>query len=145
MAVHVELHHTVTLGVVYIITEHGGFALSGAGHTAAQHTGESGTVEDVVTQHHAHIIISDELLADDEGLGQTVGTGLLGVFKPYAKILSVAHQALEPWQVVWCGDNQNLTYAGTQQDRDGIINHRLVEDGNHLLADTLRDGIKAGS
>jgi hypothetical protein len=36
-------------------------------------------VEDVVTQHQRHGVITNEILADDEGLGQALGPRLHGV------------------------------------------------------------------
>ena len=35
--------------------------------------------------------------------------------------------------------------ASQHQHRDGVIHHRLVEDGNELLAHTLGDGVKSGT
>ena len=46
---------------------------------------------------------------------------------------------------MWGRDDENLADARVHQSRDGIVNHRLVENRNQLLADALCDGVEAGS
>ena len=42
----------------------------------AQRGAQAGAVEDVVAQDQCHRVLADEVGADDEGLRQTIGTGL---------------------------------------------------------------------
>jgi len=41
------------------------------------------------------------------------------------------------------GDDENVAYAGEHQYRDGIVDHRLVENGEQLLAHAFGDGVEA--
>ena len=61
---------------------------------------------------------ADKPLADEEGLGQAIGTGLLGVFDaiPTARR---AQQFAEARQVQRGGDEQDLTDAGQHQGASG--------------------------
>jgi hypothetical protein len=59
------------------------------------------TVEDVVTKDKTNVIVTDKLLANDEGLRQTFGPWLLCVAEVYAKRRTVAQQTLELRQVGW--------------------------------------------
>ena len=102
-------------------------------------------MKDVVPEHKAGAIVSDELLADDEGLGQAVRRRLFGVLETDAIVRTVPEQAAEARQVLRCRNNQNLPDAGLEQDGHRIIDHRLVIDGQKLLGNPFGDGVKTGS
>ena len=72
-AVLVKLHDAEAFGVVDIVAEDGGQAVSGVGHGLAQHAGKTVAVEDVVAQDHGARLTGDEFLADQKRLGQPVG------------------------------------------------------------------------
>ena len=99
-------------------------------------------MEDVVTQHEAHIILAHELLTNDERLCQSIGRRLFGIFEVYPIVAAIAQQTLETWQVVRCRDNQYIPDASQHQYRDGVIHHGFVKDGDELLAHSLGDGVK---
>ena len=144
VAVPVELGHAVALGIGHPVTEDGGLlVLLGILHRILQQRGEAVAVEDVVAQDEAGAIVADELLPDDEGLRQTVGTGLLGILETHAVVGAVAQEALEPRQVVGGADDEDVADAGQHQRGDRIIDHGLVIDGEQLLAHALGDGVKA--
>ena len=84
---------------------------------------------------------ADELLADQERLGQSVGRRLFGVFEPNAVIRSVAQQTPESRKVGRRGDDENIAYSGQHQDGDGVVNHRLVVDRQQLFADSFSDRV----
>ena len=142
----VEFRHTITLGVAHPVAEDGGFlVLLGILHGIAEQRGEAGTVEDVIAQHETGAVVTDELLSDDEGLGQSVGRGLLGVFKVHAVVGAVAQEAFEAGEVVGGGDDEDVADAREHQSRDGVIDHRFVVDGEQLFADALGDGVQSGA
>ena len=87
-------------------------------------------MKDVVAVHEADAVVTDEFLADEERLCQSVGGGLFGVGKVHAVVTAIAEQALETRQVLRSGDDENVADSGKHENRDGIIDHRLVEDGN---------------
>ena len=146
VALFIELGHAVTLGVGDPIAKHSGFVFFfGSTYCILKHLGETIAVEDVVAQNETSAVVADELLTDDEGLGQTIGGGLFGVFEMDTIIGAVAQKTLEARQVIWRADNQDVADARKHQSTDGIIHHRLVVDGEQLLAHSLGDGIEAGS
>ncbi|MOA12634.1 hypothetical protein D3C78_1326460 [compost metagenome] len=71
-----------------MIAEHGGAPL--AAGRLAQHGAETITVEDVVAEDQTNTAIADELLADQKGLGQAIGRGLLGIAQLDAEIRAIA-------------------------------------------------------
>ena len=100
-------------------------------------------MEDIVSQDHADAVIADEFLADDEGLREAVRRRLLGVCEADAVVRAVAQQAPEGREVCRSRDDQNVPDAGLHEDGDGILDHRLVEDREQLLADSFGDRIEA--
>ena len=73
IAVLVKLRDAIALRVTYLIPEDAGHRLLFHHfHSIAKKSGKAGTIEDIVAEDHAYVIISDELLTDDEGLGKTV-------------------------------------------------------------------------
>ena len=144
VAVPVELGHAVTFGVAHPVAEDGGFLiLLGILDGVAEQGGEAGAVEDVVAEHEAGAVVADELLADDEGLREAVGGGLLGVFEVDAVVGAVAQEAFEAGEVVGGGDDEDVADTREHQGRDGVIDHRLVVDGEQLFADALGDGVQS--
>jgi len=100
-------------------------------------------VEDVVAQDQADIAVADKLLADDEGLGQALGPGLLGIGERDAEAAAIAEQFLEQRTVFGRGDDQHVVDACEHQHRQRIIDHRLVIDRQELLRDALGQRIQA--
>ncbi len=89
--------------------------------------------KDVVAEHHGNGIISDELLADDEGLRQSVRAWLYLVGKLYTELMAVAEQSLETRGVLRGGDDQDITDACVHQNGQRIVDHRLVIDREKLF------------
>lgn len=146
VAVAVKFGHAVAFGIVDPVAEDGGFSLVfGCGHGVAQHAGEAGAMEYVVAEHEAGAVVADEVAPDDEGLCQTVGRGLLGVFKADSEVGTVAEEAAESGEVVWGGDDEDFADTGLHQCGDGVVDHRFVEDRKHLLADAFGDRVETGA
>ena len=144
-AVGVERHHAVALRIAHPAAEDRGFGtLLGVRHGLLEQVFESGTVEDIVAQDHADRVAADEFFSDDESLCQAVGRRLFGIAETDAIVGAVAQQPPESRQVVGRGDDEDLADPGHHQDRDRIIDHRLVIDGDQLLRDALGDGVEAG-
>ena len=144
VALTVELGYAVTFGVADPIAKHGGFVVFLCVFDGiTEQSGEAAAVEDVVAQHEAGAVVADELLADDEGLREAVGGGLLGVFEVDAVVGAVAQEAFEAGEVVGGGDDEDVADTREHQGRDGVIDHRLVVDGEQLFADALGDGVQS--
>ncbi len=73
----IELNDTESLRIRYVVTEYRCTLLLIGGRTKI--VGEVLTVKDVIAQYQTARIVADELLADDKGLRQAIGTWLLGI------------------------------------------------------------------
>lgn len=146
VVVPVELHDAEALRVVDVVAEHGGAPvglglLDGAAQVARQPVAE----EDVVAQHERARVPADEVLADDEGLGQAVGRGLLGVGEVDPEVRAVLEQAPEVGQILGRRDDQDVADAGHHEDGQRVVDHRLVVDRQQLLAGDGGERVQAGA
>ena len=142
-ALAIELHDTEALGVVDVITEHGGAAHGGVLDGFLEVARESITVEDVVAQHERARLAGDEVLADGERLGQAVGAGLLGVGQVHAVARAVPEQALEVGEVGRRGDDQDVPDSRQHEGGQRVVDHGLVVDRQQLLAGHKRERVQA--
>ena len=140
----IELHHAEALGVVNVVAEdRGAPPLLGALHRAAQVAREAVAVEDVVAQHECAGLAGNELLADDERLGEPVWAGLLGVGQTHAEVGAVAQQALEVGQIRRRRDDEDVADARHHEDRQRVVDHGLVVHGQQLLAGDRGERVQA--
>ena len=78
-------------------------------------------------------LAGDPVAADQEGLGDAVGPGLLGILEAHAEPGPVAKQAAELRQVLRRRDHHDVADAGEHQGRQRVVDHRLVVDRQQLL------------
>ena len=90
VALVVEFCHPIAFWVVNVIAENRCLTIVRSLYTLPKHTRKSSSIEDVVAKYEANRVVTNELLADDERLRQTIRAGLLGIFKPYAQVFPVA-------------------------------------------------------
>ena len=144
-ALAVELHDAEALGVVHVVAEDRGptglCVLDGARQVARQAV----AVEDVVAQNQGARLAGDEVLADGEGLGQAVGTRLLGVGQVHAVARAVPEQALEVGEVRRGGDDQDVPDARQHEGAKRVVDHGLVVDRQQLLGGHERERVQAGA
>src|SRR5271165_5335451 len=133
VAFDIELDNAIALGILDRIGEDR--CSVGLVARALQHPLESLAVEDVISQDQGDVVHTDELPANEKCLGQSTGTRLHGVPDGKADLSSIPQDPLKILDVVWRGYQENLADAGKHQRREGIVNHRLVVDGQQLLAD----------
>ncbi len=62
---------------------------------------------------------------------------MLCVGEVYSIVGAVAEEAFEAWEVLWGGDDEDVTDSGKHQGGDGVVDHRLVEYGEELLANSF--------
>ena len=142
----VELHHAEALRVVDAVAEdRGALPRLGARHGAAQAPRQAVAVEDVVAQDQGAGLAARKVVSDDEGLRQAVGFGLLGVGEAHSEVRAVAQEPLEVGQVLWCGDDQDVPDARQHEGGERVVDHRLVVDGQKLLARHARQRVQAGA
>lgn len=105
-----------------------------ARHRGAQALLEAVTEEDVVAEHERAGLARDPALADEEGLREAVRRGLLGVAERDAEARPVAEQPLEVRQVRRRRDDEDVAYPRHHERGERVVDHRLVVDGQQLLA-----------
>jgi len=139
-ALPVKGHDAVALRVLHPVAENE----SPRGHPARLLEGarESLAIEDVVSQNQADIILPDKRCADDEGLGKAAGVGLFGIGKRQAQLGAVAEKLAIKRQIAGRGNQQDLPDPGQHEDRQGVIDHGLVEDRQKLLGDGGRHRVE---
>ena len=131
----VEFCNSITLRIVHPVTEHRSVAiLFDRADRLPEHSREARSVEDIVAQDKAHRIPADELLTDQECLSQTVRGGLFGILQTDSIIRAVAQQAPEARKVLRRRDQKNIPDARQHQNRQRVIDHRLVVDRKQLFA-----------
>ena len=81
-------------------------------------------------------------LPDEKGLGQAPRIGLLGVFQLQAPLRPVPQKTPKQGQVEGRADDQNLPHPRQHQGRERVIDHRLVVNGQELLAHDARRRIE---
>ena len=139
----VELDHAVAFRVVHVVAEHRGTMLGRS--RLAQRAAQAIAVEDVVAQHQSARLAVDELLAQQERLGQAVGARLHLVGEAHAVLAAVAQQTLEVRQIVRRADDQDVADPGHHQHAQRIVDHRLVVHGKQLLRCHRGERVKTGS
>ena len=102
-------------------------------------------VKEVVAEHQRGLGAVEELLADEEGLRQSLGLRLLGVFEPQAELRSIAEELLESGQVVRRGDDEDVPDVREHERGERVVDHRLVIDRHELLAHRDGERIEPGA
>ena len=85
------------------------------------------------------------IIPPPEGLSQAVGTGLLGVGEADTEVRAVSKQALKVGQVVGGRNDQNVPDTRQHERGERIVDHRLVVDGQQLLARHGGERVEAGA
>ena len=142
-----ELDDTVALRVGDMVAKDRGAAGAFAGALERAH--EVVAVEKIVAEDERGGLVFQEarVAGDMEGLRETIGAGLLGVGKFQAQVGAVTEELLEEREIGRRGDDEDLADAGEHEDRQRVIDHRLVVDGHELLAhrDRQREETRAGA
>ena len=142
-AVGVELDHAVALGVGDVVAEDG--SALGARAGALQEERQVVAEEDVVAEDHGRGAAFEEVLGEDVGLGEALGARLGDVVEAHPPLAAVPEQAAELLLVLGGGDDGDLAEAGEHQDRQRVVDHRLVVERQELLGERVGDGIEPGA
>ena len=93
-AIRGELRHAIALRIADPIAEDGSFvALFGIFDSLTEGLSEGHPVEDVVAEYEAYGVVTDEVLADEEGLCQPFGARLFGIGEVHSVAASIAEKA----------------------------------------------------
>ncbi len=102
-------------------------------------------VENVVAQNQRRAGAAEKIGADEKRLRDPFRLRLGRVFDPDAEPRAVAEIILQHRQIFWRGNDQHLAQPAEHQSGERIANHRLVVNGQQLLADDLGQRIEAGA
>jgi hypothetical protein len=129
----VEFHDTISLRVTDPITEHRGALLACSRRTKVVR--QVRAVKDVVAKRETHSIRPDKLLPNDKGLRETLRRGLRGILDVQANVTTVIKQAPETVLLVGSRDHEDVADARQHQQRQRIVDERLIENRQELFAD----------
>src|SRR5690554_1224752 len=141
--VFVELDYAEAFRVFYLIAKY--CSTFGALSCLLQFGGESLTVEDVITQNQTHTVVTDELFADDESLGEAVRTWLDFVAEVDAELFAGAERALEAGLIFRGGDDEDIPDARQHEYRERIVDHGFVVNRQELFGGAECYGVQAGA
>ena len=129
--------------LVAILEKNGGHAEAawGKGKLIAE-IFEAVAEENIVPKDQAGVASPDEISGKEERLSDTFRLRLCDVLKGASPLAAVPEKFAELPAVVWRGDDGNLTDARQKENRQRIIDHRLIVDRQQLLADAEREGVK---
>ena len=97
-------------------------------------------LEDVVGEHHAHLVARDEVLRQPERLGDAAGLLLVAVGEQVDAVLAaVAEQPEELAGMRPAGDEHQLDDARLDERLDRVRDHRPVEERQQMLVRDPRE------
>ena len=102
-------------------------------------------VKQVVAEREDDAIGAHEVAPDDEGLSEPFRLRLHAEGDPQPELRSVAEQPLKALPLVRRRDDQDLADTRQHESGERVVHHRLVVDGQELLADGPRQGMKSGA
>ena len=137
----VKFHHTVALGIAHLIGENRGTFRAAVGRF--EQLLKMRAVKEVVAQNQRRGVIADKVASENKGLCKAVRAGLHAVRETDAPLRTVAQQVLKARQIHRCGDKQNVTDPCRHQGGEGIVDHRLVINGQELFAHRKCDRCQA--
>ena len=87
----------------------------------------------VVAEDERAALASDEVAADDKGIGESARLLLDRVVESKAPPASVAEKTAELRLILWGGDDEDVANARQHQGAERVVDHRLVVDRQKLL------------
>ena len=98
-------------------------------------------IKDVVPEDQANLVGPDEVPPEEKGLREPLRARLHDIRDPQAPLGPVLQQRLEPRTIFRRRDDEDVPDPRQHQHRQGVVDHRLVVDGEELLAHHLGDGV----
>ena len=96
-------------------------------------------MEEVVAEDQGRLVAGEEVLGDEECLRESLRLGLHGVLDRHAPRSTIAEQPRERLGILGRGDDEDFAKARGHQRGQRVMDHRLVVDGQQLLAHALGD------
>ena len=127
----VKFGHAVSLRVVYMVGEYAGSRLPLAG--IVKEMMKVVPVEYVVSQYQRASVLTNKVVANDEGLRQAIRAGLNGVLEAETPLAAVAKKLLKARGVLRCGNNKYVSYPSQHEGAERVVDHRFVEYRQQLF------------
>src|SRR5580704_16375232 len=139
----IEFEHGVTVGLADMMSEYGRALHSpgGFGEFGAQPV----PVEQIIAENKRDAVRADELTPKNESMSKTDRFILRQVVEPDAPCRPVAKKPLIERQMFGCRYQQQVADSGQHENRQRIINHRLVVDRHQLFVHGERRRVKPGA
>ncbi len=137
----IKRNHTITLWVGNVVGKYS--CTAGLGIGTRQQLHQVMPIKNVVPQHQRARRGTDEIGPNDEGLRQTIRTGLHGITQIHAPTPAIAQELLKAGGVLRRADDEHITNPRQHQRGERVIHHRLVIDGQQLLAHSQRGRMQA--
>jgi len=141
LSVPIRLDDPKPLRVADAVPEHGRSLLASV-RRIFQEGREALPVKDVVSQNQGHAVRPNKVLSDGERLRDALRLRLHGVLQVNPQVRPVAQQPLKGVLVPGRSDHQNVPDPGQHEDRERVVDHRLVVDRKQLLRHGLRHRIQ---
>ena len=145
MAILVKGHHAEPLRVRHIVAKNRGSAVFRVLDGCLEDLSEAVAVEDIVPQDHSSGFPRQELLPQDEGLGQAVGARLDLIGQVDAELASVPQQGFKPRRIRGGRDDENVLDSCQHQGGQGVIDHGLIVNREKLLGCDHGQGVEPGA
>ena len=110
-----------------------------------QQSVESDSLKNIISEYQTDRIRSNEIGTDQEGLRQSIRRRLLRIGELHSVVRTIAQQTTESRQILRGRDHENLPNPRTHQYRNRIVDHRLVVNGQQLLAHPFSHRIQPGT
>ena len=99
-------------------------------------------VEDIIAEHQCDAIVSNKILANQEGLREPLRPRLDRIIDHESELGAVTKEALEGPCILRGGDDEDFPNTRLDERGQRIVNHRLVIDGHELLRDALGNRVE---
>src|SRR5438270_5467556 len=101
-------------------------------------------IKDVIAEDEGGGAAGEELLADEERLGEPGRPRLLRIGEGQPPLRAGTEELLEISDLAGCRDDQHLANARHYQNRERVEDHRFVVDEKEVLVDGKGCRIQAG-
>src|SRR5471030_3394497 len=100
------------------------------------------TVENIVAEDQCAGIATNELLANDERLRQSVRRWLHRVLDVHAPPAAITEHRFKTRRILRCRYDQHVANPRDHQRGERVVDHRFVVHGQQLLRDNMSDRVE---
>ena len=143
LSVLIKLYDTIFSRVTHIISENSR-SLFNLGCTH-QNLWKALSVENIITEHQCHTVISDEIGSDNKRICQSPRFVLNSIRHLKPQLLTGAKQFFKYRKITLCRDDQDLTDPCQHQCGQRIVDHRLIINRHDLFWNRFGQRVQSGT